>query len=83
MRMKMRMNNLKKNKIIKEELKEIKNLNWFDKNKLDESKFQLLLTVTNLVTKKKKKVNLSILTLKTWLIIFKIIQLVKQMLKKI
>ena len=55
MRMKMRMNNLKKNKIIKEELKEIKNLNWFDENKLDESKFQLLLTVTNLVTKKKKK----------------------------
>ena len=80
--MKMRMNNLKKNKIIKEELKEIKNLNWFDENKLDESKFQLLLTVTILVTKK-KKVNLSILTLKTWLIIFKIIQLVKQMLKKI
>ena len=53
--MKMRMNNLKKNKIIKEELKEIKNLNWFDENKLDESKFQLLLTVMNLVTKKKKK----------------------------
>ena len=52
--MKMRLNNLKKKKI-KEELKEIKSLNWFDENKLDESKFQLLLTVTNLVTKKKKK----------------------------
>ena len=28
-----------KKKKIKEELKEIKNLNWFDENKLDESKF--------------------------------------------
>ena len=36
MRMNMRINNLKKNKIIKEELKEIKSLNWFDKNKFKE-----------------------------------------------
>ena len=42
-------------------------------------KFQLLLTVTNLITKI-KQVNLSILTLKTWLIVLKVIQLVKQML---
>ena len=54
--------------------------NWFDKNKL--KKYQVLLTATNLITKV-KQVNSSILTLKTWLIIFEIIQLVKQMLKKV
>ena len=32
----MRINNLKKNIIIKEELKEIKSPNWFDKNKFKE-----------------------------------------------
>ena len=32
----MRINNFKKNNIIKEELKEIKSPNWFDKNKFKE-----------------------------------------------
>ena len=32
----MRINNLKKNKIIKEERKDIKTPNWFDKNKFKE-----------------------------------------------
>ena len=32
----MRINNLKKNNILKEEPKEIKSLNWFDKNKFKE-----------------------------------------------
>ena len=32
----MRINNLKKNNILKEEPKEIKSLNWFDKNKVKE-----------------------------------------------
>ena len=32
----MRINNLKKKNIIKEELKEIKSPNWFDKNKFKE-----------------------------------------------
>ena len=60
----------------------------FEKNKTIGSikiilkKFQLLLILaTNLITKI-KQVNLSIPTLKTWLIILKIIQLVKQMLKR-
>ena len=51
-----------KNKIIKEEPREIKSPNWLDKNKFKE--FQLLLTATNLVTNI-KQVSLSILTLKT------------------
>ena len=80
----MRMSNLKivKDANIKELIekpKEIKSSNWFNKNKL--KKMYLLLAETNLVTKI-KQVNSSILTLKTWLIILKIIQLVKQMLKK-
>ena len=49
--------------------------------KISFKKYQLLLTTTNLITKI-KQVNSSIMTLKTWLIILKIIQLVKQMLKK-
>ena len=57
------------NNFIKEEPKEIKSPNWIDKNK-----FQLLLTATNLITRI-KQVNVSILTLKTWLIILEIIQL--------
>ena len=32
----MRINNLKKNEIVKEKPKEIKSLNWFDKNKFEE-----------------------------------------------
>ena len=80
----------KKNNIVKEEPKEIKSLNWFDKNKFKEvlglikislKSFQLLLAATNLITRI-KQVNLSILTLKTWLIILEIMQLVKQMLKR-
>ena len=60
-----------------EEPKEIKHPNWTDKNKF----IKLLLTATNLITKI-KQVNLIILTLKTWLIILKIIQLVKYLLKR-
>ena len=52
-----------------DEPKEIKSLNWLDKNKL-------LLTAINLVTKI-KYVTLNILTLNAWLIILKIMQLVK------
>ena len=37
MKMRMRMNNFKKNEIIKEELKEIKSLNWLDKNKFNKT----------------------------------------------
>ena len=66
------------NKIIKEGPKEI--IVLIGLIKINLKKFQLLLTATNLITKI-KQVNLSILTLKTWLIILKIIQLVKQMLK--
>ena len=58
-----------------DEPKEIKSLNWLDKNKL-------LLTAINLVTKI-KYVTLNILTLNAWLIILKIMQLVKQMLKNV
>ena len=61
----MRINNLKKNNILKEEPKEIKSLNWFDKNKFKEI---LAMTATNLITKI-KQVDLSIFTLETWLII--------------
>ena len=43
--------------------------------------FQLLLTATNLITEI-KQVNSRILVLETWLIILKIIQLVKYLLKK-
>ena len=57
--------------IIKEEPKEIKSPNWFVK-----------INLKNLITRI-KQVNLSILTLKAWLIILQIRQLVKQMLKKI
>ena len=67
--------------IIKEEPKEIilVLIGWI---KINLKKFQLLLTATNLITRI-KQASLSILTLKTWLIILKIIKLVKQMLKKI
>ena len=61
-----------------EEPKEIKSPNWLDRNKFKE----ILFTAINLVIKI-KQVNLNILTLKTWLIILGIIQLVKQMLKNI
>ena len=67
----------KKNNIIKEEPKSPIGL-----IKLSLKRFQLLLTATNLVTKI-KQANSNMITLKTWLIILEIIQLVKQMLKKI
>ena len=51
---------------------------WYDKNKF--KKYQLLLTVTNLITKI-KQVNSGIMTLKTWLIILTTIQLVKYLLE--
>ena len=81
MRMRMKMNSLKKN-IIKdanikeliEEPKEIKSPNWFDKNKFKEN---LTIIGSNKLGYKNKIVNLSILTLKPWLIILKIIQLLK------
>ena len=86
MKIKLKMKNLKKKKQFKdanmkkliEEPKEIKSPNWFDKNKFKE----ILLTAINLVTNI-KQVILNILILKTWLIILKIIQLVKQMLKNV
>ena len=54
--------------------------NWFDKNKFK----KMLATIdSNKFNTRTKQVNLSILTLKTWLIILKIIQLVKYMIKKI
>ena len=46
---------------------------WFDKNK-----FKKILDIVD-----SNKVNSSIMTLKTWLIILKIIQLAKEMLKRI
>ena len=84
----MRIKNFKKKNIVKDanikqlikEPEEIKSPDWTDENKFE--KFQLLLTAVNLITKI-KQANLSILTLKAWLIILEIIQLVKQMLKKI
>ena len=80
----MRMNNLKKNIIknanIKEKPKEIKSPNWIHKNKF--KTFQLLLTATNLITKI-KQANSNMITLKTWLIILEILQLVKYLLKQI
>ena len=54
--------------------------NWFDKISL--KTFQVLLTAAKLITGI-KQVNLSILKLKTWLIILQIIQLMKYLLKKV
>ena len=51
---------------------------WYDKKKF--KKYQLFLTVTNLITKI-KQVNSGIMTLKTWLIILTTIQLVKYLLE--
>ena len=55
-------------------------LNWFDRNN-----FIKILAIIDSSTfvYKIKKVNSGILTLKTWLIILKIIQLVKYQLKKV
>ena len=65
------------NNIIKEE---IKSLNWFDKNK-----FKKILAIidSNEFSYRNKIGEFKQITLKTWLIILEIIQLVKQMLKKI
>ena len=54
--------------------------NWFDKNSF--KKTLAIIEAANLVTGI-KQVNSSILTLKTWLIILKIIQLVKYLLMKV
>ena len=70
----MRIKNLKKNNIVKEQPKEIKSLNWFDKNKCKEI---LSIIDSNEFNYKNIMVTLSILTLTTWLIILNIIQLVK------
>ena len=53
-----------------------------DLTKISLKTFLLLLTATNLITGI-KQVNSNILVLKTWLIILKIIQLVKYQLKKV
>ena len=73
-----------------EELIETKSLKKKKKMKMQQigmikislKKYQLLLTTTNLITKI-KQVNSSIMTLKTWLIILTIIQLVKHLLNNI
>ena len=65
-----------KNKIIKEEPKEIKSPNWIDKNKFKEI---LAIIDSNEFNYKNK---IGDMVNKTWLIKLKIIQLVKQMLKK-
>ena len=57
-----------------EEPKEIKVPNWLDKNKF---KRILIIIDSNKFVIKIKQVNLNILTLKTWLLILEIIQLVK------
>ena len=75
----MKKNNFKKNTILKEEPKEIKSLNWVDKNKFKE----ILAIIDNSEFDYKDKVILSILKLKTWLIILVIIQLMKYLLKKV
>ena len=71
----------KKNNIIKEELKEIKRPNWIDKNKFKEV---LAIIDSNEFNYKNKRGEFKYVDiLKTWLIILKTIQLVKQMLKKL
>ena len=75
----MKKNNFKKNNILKEEPKEIKSLNWVDKNKFKE----ILAITDNSEFDYKDKVILSILKLKTWLIILVMIQLMKYLLKKV
>ena len=55
--------------------------NWFDKNNLE--KVLAIIDSNKFNHKKKEKENLNTLTLKTWLIILKVIQLMKQMLKRI
>ena len=64
----------KKNNTLKEEPKEIKSLNWFDKNKFKEI---LGIIDSNEFDYKNKISELSILKLKTWIIILEITQLVK------
>ena len=85
----LKIKNQQKNQWRKKVLKKIKI--WqiiilIDLTKIGLKTFQLLLTATNLITRI-KQVNLNILTLKAWLIILniinEIIQLVKQMLKKV
>ena len=51
---------------------------WYYKKKF--KKYQLFLTVTNLITKI-KQVNSGIMTLKTWLILLTTIQLLKYLLE--
>ena len=51
---------------------------WYYKKKF--KKYQLFLTVTNLITKI-KQVNSGIMTLKTWLILLTTIQLVRYLLE--
>ena len=67
-----------KNKIIKEEPKEIKSPNWIDKNKFKEI---LVIIDSNEFNYKNRVGKFKCMTLKTWLIILETIQLVKQMLK--
>ena len=76
---------LRKNSVdvkIKESIETPIEIKSLKKIKISLKKFQLLLTAINLITGI-KQVNSSILTLETWLIMLEIMQLVKQMLKKI
>ena len=65
---------MKKNNIVKEEPKEIKNLNWIDKNKFKET---LAIIDTNKFNYKNKIGEFKYTDIKTWLMILEIIQLVK------
>ena len=71
-------NYIAKDANVKEEPKEIKSPNWLDKNKFKE----ILTIIDSNKFGHKNKIGELKLTLKTWLIILEIIQLVKQMLKK-
>ena len=69
-----------KNKIIKEEPKEIKSPNWFDKNKFKEI---LAIIDSNKFNYKNKIGEFKYTDIRDLLIILEIMQLVKQMLQKI
>ena len=88
MRMKIKMKNKKKKKIVKdanikeliEKLKEVKSPNWLDKNKFKEI---LAITDSNKFGHKNKIGGFKYIDIKDQLIILKIMQLVKQMLKNV
>ena len=65
---------MKKNNIVKEEPKEIKNLNWIDKNKFKET---LAIIDSSRFNYKNKIGEFKYIDINTWLMILEIIQLVK------